>query len=291
MDVVTTSESLRAKVRKARATDKRIGFVPTMGALHQGHASLMQAAAGQCDYVVVSIFVNPTQFGPNEDLEAYPRSFSEDCALCDSERVDLVFAPSIEEMYGSSGLTWVQVDRLTETLCGTSRPGHFRGVTTVCTKLFNMAQPDRAFFGQKDAQQALVIERMVADLNMPLSVEICPAVREPDGLAVSSRNSYLNPEQRSQANCLYQALMTCETGIKQGIKNVDLLIDQMREVIGQAPEAKIDYASIVDNRTLRPVETIRDGVLVALAVYLGPARLIDNILVDAQRPQRPAGRH
>ncbi len=280
MDVVRTIESVRSSVAGARRKGGIVGLVPTMGALHAGHASLMEAAVRRCDYTVVSIFVNPTQFGPQEDLDAYPQPFESDCRLCRELRVDLVFAPTAREMYGEETKTWVQGVGLTEALCGRSRPHHFRGVTTVCAKLFNIVAPDVAFFGQKDAQQALVIKRMVQDLNMPLAIEVCPTIREPDGLAVSSRNQYLDPEQRREAARLYQTLQTCQAQIAQGQRSAAPLIATMREVLQRIPAAEIDYVSIVDAETLAPAERLRGRILVALAVTIGPARLIDNILVD-----------
>ncbi|MCH8216512.1 MAG: pantoate--beta-alanine ligase [Planctomycetes bacterium] len=280
MDVAKTIESVRSSVAGARREGGTVALVPTMGSLHAGHASLMTAAVRRCDYTVVSIFVNPTQFGPQEDMDDYPQPFESDCALCHELGVDLVFAPTAQQMYGQASSTWVQVVGLTDVLCGRSRPDHFRGVTTVCTKLFNIVAPDVAFFGQKDAQQALVVKRMVQDLNMPLAIEVCPTIREPDGLAVSSRNQYLDPEQRREAARLYQTLQTCQIQIAQGRRSAAVLIASMRDELQQIPRAKIDYVSIVDSETLIPVEEVRGRLLIALAVQIGPARLIDNILVD-----------
>jgi len=224
MEVARTIKSLRKLVDKARGQGKKIGFVPTMGALHIGHVSLIKTAAEQTDFVVVSIFVNPTQFGPGEDFEKYPRPIDADLAICQKEQVSVVFVPAAEEMYPDENLSWVNVEKLTESLCGRSRPGHFRGVTTVCMKLFNIVQPDIAFFGQKDAQQAIVIKRMVADLNMPLEIAVCPTVREPSGLAVSSRNKYLTDKQKKHAAALYAALKNCEKMIHNGITDSKALI-------------------------------------------------------------------
>ncbi|MCF7975195.1 MAG: pantoate--beta-alanine ligase [Phycisphaerae bacterium] len=281
MQITESISRTRAMVRAAREQGKHIGFVPTMGALHVGHLSLIEAAKAACDFVVVSIFVNPTQFGPAEDLASYPRPFEQDCALCKEQGVDLVFAPTPEKMYGTADpVTWVTVERLTDHLCGAARPGHFRGVTTVCTKLFNIVLPDMAFFGQKDAQQVLVIQRMVADLYMPLTIHICPTIRESDGLAVSSRNQYLNAEQRSQATCLYRALQTCQTLVTEGSRDVEPLIAAMTKVLNEAAHGGIEYVNISDVQTLEPLARIKDRALVALAVHLGPARLIDNILID-----------
>ena len=280
MDVVKTIESVRSSVAGVRRKGGTVGLVPTMGALHAGHASLMEAAVRHCDYTVVSIFVNPTQFGPQEDYKDYAQPFESDCALCHGLGIDLVFAPTTEQMYGHDTSTWVQVDGLTDVLCGRSRPDHFRGVTTVCTKLFNIVTPDVAFFGQKDAQQALVIKRMVQDLKMPLAIEVCPTIREADGLAISSRNQYLDPEQRREAARLYRALQACQAQIAQGRRSAPALIAGIREALRQIPAAEIDYVCIVDSETLVPVEKIRGRLLIALAIRIGPARLIDNILVD-----------
>ena len=281
MEVTGSIQAVRAFVRDQRNRGRRIGFVPTMGALHIGHIALIRAARKSCDMVVVSIFVNPTQFGPSEDLATYPRPFEQDCDVCRDEDVALVFAPTAEEMYGDvDNLTWVNVETLTEPLCGRTRRGHFRGVTTVCANLFNIVLPDTAFFGQKDAQQAIVIQRMVRDLNMPLTIEVCPTVREPDGLAVSSRNQYLNPQQRQQAAVLYRALQACEAGFAGGQREVTSLIAIMTDMLASVTGMEIEYVSIVDAQTLMPLERITTQALVAMAVRLGPARLIDNILID-----------
>ncbi len=281
MQITESISTTRAVVRAVREQGKRIGFVPTMGALHVGHMSLVEAAKAACDFVVVSIFVNPTQFGPAEDLANYPRPFEHDCALCKEQGADLIFTPTPERMYGDKEpVTWVTVDQLTDYLCGASRPGHFRGVTTICTKLFNIVQPDIAFFGQKDAQQVLVIQRMVTDLNMPLTIQICPTVRESDGLAVSSRNKYLDSVQREQATCLYRALQSCQTLIKQGSCEAQTLVAAMKNVLNEAQHDGVDYVSISDVQTLEPLVRIQGKALVALAVCFGSARLIDNILID-----------
>lgn len=280
MQIARTIAEIRTCVAAARKAGKTIGFVPTMGALHAGHASLMDAAAGRCDYVVVSIFVNPTQFGPNEDLSKYPRPFEKDVAICEEHGVDAVFAPSASEMYPRPNLTWVDVEKLTDRLCGASRPGHFRGVATVCTKLFNIVLADIAFFGQKDAQQALVIRRMVADLNMPLEIVVCPTVREPDGLAMSSRNQYLSPAERKEAVRVYQSLVRCRELIEVGERDAEAIRGRICEVLRQMPETSVDYVSLTDAETLEELRQIRGRVLVAVAVRMKSARLIDNILVD-----------
>jgi pantoate--beta-alanine ligase len=281
MDVAKTIIEVRKLVRQARHQGRTIGFVPTMGALHQGHVSLIEAAAGQGDFIVVSIFVNPTQFGPSEDFSKYPRPIEQDLEICKEHGVELVFAPSPREMYGQEGLTWVDVERLTEPLCGRFRPGHFRGVSTVCAKLFNIVLPDRAFLGQKDAQQAVVIRRMVKDLNMPLEVVVCPTVREPDGLAKSSRNQYLSPVHRSQAATIYKALRHGEDEIRRGIKDGGKLVEAITAILRQVPGIEIQYVSIVDAESLQPKDPVAGRVLVAVAVRIGSTRLIDNIVVDA----------
>jgi pantoate--beta-alanine ligase len=283
MKVAKTIKSVRNLVKTARSKGKIIGFVPTMGALHIGHISLIEAAAKKCDFVVVSIFVNPTQFGPGEDFEKYPRPLKADLEICRKAGVDVVFAPSPQQMYPGENLTWVNVEKLTEQLCGRFRPGHFGGVTTVCAKLFNIVAPDIAFFGQKDAQQAIVIKRMVTDLNMPLKIVVCPTVRYSNGLAVSSRNQYLTPQQRKNATYVYKSLEECRKLINSGITDSKTIINQMRKIIQQAPSIKIEYISIVDADTLQELKKITGKVLTAVAVKIGPTRLIDNILVDVNK--------
>jgi pantoate--beta-alanine ligase len=281
MEVAETMKSVRELVAAARTGSKRIGLVPTMGALHAGHISLIETATKQCDYVVVSIFVNPTQFGPAEDLESYPRPFEADLEICRQAGVDLVFAPAPEEMYPTENLTWVTVEKLTSGLCGRGRPTHFRGVTTVCTKLFNIVGPDAAYFGQKDAQQAIVIKQMVADLNMPLQIVVCPTVREPSGLAVSSRNQYLSEQQKADAKCIYRSLKQCRQMIQSGQNDARQIVAEMEKILQRIPAAQIEYVDIVDAETLEKVDHISGRILAATAVRIGPARLIDNIIVDA----------
>lgn len=279
MRVIETIEQMRQVTAAARKHGQRVGFVPTMGALHAGHGSLIQRARRECGFVVVSIFVNPTQFGHGEDLSKYPRPFDEDIAYCQSLGADAVFAPSAAQMYPSEQISWVDVERITDGLCGSCRPGHFRGVATVCTKLFNIVVADVAYFGQKDAQQVAVVCRMVADLNIPIHIEVCPIVREPDGLAMSSRNRYLSVSDRQKAVCLYQALCACRDEIKKGKKDTVLLIELMKKILidaGGNPE----YVAIVDTQLLKPVPEIRDKVLVAIACRIGTTRLIDNMLMD-----------
>ncbi len=276
MKLAKTIESVRTLVKAAKSEGKKVGLVPTMGALHVGHVSLM-AAAKECDFVVVSIFVNPTQFGPGEDFEKYPRPIERDLEICKKAGVDVVFNPTPEVMYGPESLTWVTVDKLTEPLCGRLRPGHFCGVTTVCTKLFNIILPDVAYFGQKDAQQTIVIKRMVADLNMPLEIVVCPTVREADGLAVSSRNKYLSEQERKEAVKIYKSLQKCREMVEAGITDSNEIIAQMRSILQQIKGGTIEYVSIVDAETLENVDKITGKTLAAVAVKLGPARLIDNI--------------
>ena len=283
MEVIETIEAVREKVTAARKKGKKIGLVPTMGAFHRGHISLIERAVKDCDFVVVSIFVNPTQFGHGEDFEKYPRDFDADIEACRKAGVDLVFAPSTEQIYTAENLTWVNVEKLTDTLCGQFRLGHFRGVTTVCAKLFNIVQPDIAFFGRKDAQQAIVIKRMVADLNMPLKFVICPTIRDTDGLALSSRNQYLTEQQRKDATLIYKSLQECEKMLKAGVTSTKEVITQMRSILYQAPSINIEYVGIVDAETLQSLDHITGRVLAAVAVRIGPARLIDNILVDAAK--------
>ncbi|MHC4388564.1 MAG: pantoate--beta-alanine ligase [Planctomycetota bacterium] len=280
MKVAETIEAVRKEIAAARKRGKTIGLVPTMGAFHQGHISLIERAVKDCNFVVVTIFVNPTQFGPGEDFEKYPRDLGADLETCRKMGVDLVFAPTTEQMYAAENLTWVNVEKLTETLCGRLRPGHFRGVTTVCAKLFNIVQADIAFFGRKDAQQLIVIKRMVADLNIPLKIVICPTVRDTDGLALSSRNQYLTDQQRKDATLIYKSLQECEKMIRAGTTDTKRIIASMQEVLGQAQSMHVEYISIVDAETLQSMESVTGRILAAVAVRIGPARLIDNILVD-----------
>jgi len=281
METAKTIESARKFIASARGQGRTVGLVPTMGALHIGHISLIQAARRQTDYVVVSIFVNPTQFAPAEDFDKYPRPFDDDLQICREQGVDLVFAPDAKEMYPTKNITWVSVEKLTEGLCGRTRPGHFRGVTTVCAKLFNIVQPNVAFFGQKDAQQAIIIKRMVAELNIPLKIQICPTVREEDGLAVSSRNKYLSESERKDAPLLYKSLQKARQLIGTGATDSEQIIAQMRKVLAQSPLLKSEYIEIVEPETLELLNPVKGPALVALAVRCGSARLIDNILVDA----------
>ncbi len=276
MQVVRTIAEVRA-IR--RALPGTWGFVPTMGYLHEGHLSLVRRARAENDHVAVSIFVNPTQFGPHEDYSRYPRDLERDLRLLEPLGVDLVFAPSVEEMYPPGFQTWVIVEGVSRPLEGAARPGHFRGVATVVTKLFNIVQPDRAYFGQKDAQQAVVIRRMVQDLNIPVEIVVCPTVREPDGLAMSSRNTYLNPEERRAATVLFRALQAAKARYEQGERDAERLREAMREVIQAEPLARLDYVSVADPETLQELDRVEDRALLSLAVYIGKTRLIDNILL------------
>lgn len=269
------------RVAEMRALRKElsepVGFVPTMGALHEGHLALVRRARSENESVIVSIFVNPTQFGPQEDFDIYPRDLERDLKLLEGEGVDVVFAPEAEEMYPPGFSTWVEVEKLTERLEGACRPGHFRGVATVVAKLFNITSPTRAYFGQKDAQQALVLKRMVADLNFDLELIVVPTVREPDGLAMSSRNAYLTPEERQSATILWRALSEAKKLWEGGERDAERIRRRMKELIQSEPRAKLEYVSVADAESLEELSEIDRPALVSLAVRLGRARLIDNI--------------
>ena len=274
------AESIDDMRKLRRQLTEPVGFVPTMGYLHEGHLVLVRRARAENPSVVVSIFVNPTQFGPQEDFNSYPRDTKRDLALLETEETDVVFMPSVAEMYPEQFNSWIEVGKVTERLEGASRPGHFKGVTTVCAKLFNIIQPTRAYFGQKDAQQAVVIKKMVADLNMNLEIVTIPTVREPDGLAVSSRNTYLNPHERQAATVLYQALSLAQQLWSQGEKDAQRLREEMIGLIQKQPLATIDYVSIADAETLDELDTVNPLALVSLAVKIGTTRLIDNIVLQ-----------
>lgn len=278
--ILTTIAETRAASRAARRSGKIIGMVPTMGALHEGHLSLVRAAKAQSDFVIVSIFVNPLQFGPKEDLSNYPRTFERDCSLLEKEGVDIIFAPSVAEMYPGNAITYVNVEDLSGRLDGVSRPGHFRGVTTVVSKLFHIAEPDKAFFGQKDAAQVAVIKRMVRDLDMSVEIVVGPIVRENDGLAMSSRNAYLDAIQRKQALVLLKALKSVEGLFHRGVRDARSLISAGENVFHEEPMARLDYVAIVDWESLEPVEEAKPGTLVAVAAYVGTTRLIDNVILS-----------
>jgi pantoate--beta-alanine ligase len=281
MEIVTSIERTRAAVRAARRAGKRIGLVPTMGALHEGHLSLVRIAKARSDVVAVSIFVNPLQFGPKEDLAKYPRTFDRDCQMLDREGVDLIFAPAPVEMYPNPPATYVNVEGMSDRLDGASRPGHFRGVTTVVAKLFHIVAPDIAVFGQKDAAQVAIIKRMVRDSNFPVEIVVGPIVREPDGLAMSSRNAYLDAEQRQQALVLSRALRQVQQAFDKGERSVDRLIDTGMTVFRELPTVRVDYFSVVDPDSLEAVAEIRSSALVAVAAYVGTTRLIDNTVLQA----------
>ena len=280
MIIADTISQVREIIAQARRAGKTIGCVPTMGALHEGHLALIRRCCDECDFSVVTIFVNPAQFAPDEDLDSYPRTFETDCQACRAAGVDLVFAPSASQIYPEQNLTWINVDKLGEHLCGASRPGFFRGVCTVVAKLFSIVSPDIAYFGSKDAQQLAIIQRMVADLNFPVEIRPCETVRDSDGLALSSRNDYLDPEQRRQARCLSQALNHAAQLVRAGQTDSAAIIAAIKAIIDKQPQAKIDYISIVDSELLQPTDTLDRPCLIALAVQIGPARLIENILVD-----------
>jgi pantoate--beta-alanine ligase len=279
MRILTTISEMRAACRAARSQGKRLGFVPTMGALHDGHRSLVRAAKAGCATVAASIFVNPTQFGPNEDLAKYPRSFEPDCELLEREEVDLLFSPSVEQMYPEGAVTWVTVEELSGKLDGRSRPGHFRGVATVVAMLCQIVEPDAAFFGQKDAAQLAIVRRMVRDLHMPTEIVACPIVREADGLAMSSRNSYLDAQQRKQALVLYRSLTRVNEWVNRGERNAARLIAVAQKEFAAESSVRLDYFEIVNPETLDAVEDVSRGALVAVAAHLGTTRLIDNILL------------
>lgn len=282
MFICHTIAEIRDFVRKARAGGHAVGFVPTMGYLHEGHLELMRRAKKQCDTVVVSIFVNPTQFGPSEDFSQYPRDLERDARMAEGVGVDAIFNPRVEEMYPEGYCTYVDVDRITSILCGLSRPGHFRGVATVVTKLFNIVTPDYAFFGQKDAQQALVIKRMVADLNINVEIVTVPTVREADGLAMSSRNVYLKPGERKAALVLSQSLKKARESFELGERDCAIIRQLVVDTIEAEPMAKIDYVEIYGYPDLEPIEIIKSQALLALAVRIGRTRLIDNVIFTGE---------
>jgi pantoate--beta-alanine ligase len=276
--LITTVAELRQVLSAVRAEGKKIGLVPTMGALHAGHLSLVQASQAECGFTVVTIYVNPSQFGPSEDFRRYPRTLQKDMKLV-AGAADLVFSPSNEEVYPAGYATWVEVGSVAQPLEGQCRPGHFRGVATIVLKLFNMVDADVAYFGQKDFQQALVIRRMVEDLQVPITLRVCPIVREPDGLAMSSRNAYLSPESRQQALVLSKSLVLAQDLLREGERRSSAILHAMEERIRTVPVTRIDYISLVEPETLEPVEEIRGPTLAALAVVIGQTRLIDNCLL------------
>jgi pantoate--beta-alanine ligase len=282
MKTIKGIKRLKTALKDARAQGKSVGFVPTMGYLHEGHLSLVKASLKKTDCTVVSVFVNPTQFGPKEDFKKYPRDLERDSQLLENLGVDFLFCPDPVEMYPADFKTYVEVEELQDVWEGRSRPGHFRGVSTVVLKLFNIVQPDVAFFGQKDAQQAILLKKMVDDLNLSVRIEVLPTVREEDGLALSSRNVYLTPEQRKAATCLSRSLDEATQMIRSGERRSALIMDQMREVIEGEDLAKLDYIAVVDMDSLEAVNEIKRGVLIALAVFFGNIRLIDNIMISEE---------
>ena len=281
MNIVGTIAEMRALCRSAKSGGKRLGLVPTMGALHEGHLSLVRAAREKTDVIATSIFVNPTQFGPTEDFSRYPRALDKDCAILEREGVEFVFAPTVEEMYPAGAVTWVTVGGLSERLCGKSRPGHFRGVATVVAKLFHIIEPDAAFFGQKDAAQHAIIRKMVRDLDMPVAIEVSPIVREADGLALSSRNAYLNAEERKSALVLYRSLQCAQELFRTGERNSAKLIAAARQEFASESNVRLDYFEIVNPDSLEPVLDTSSPSLAAVAAYVGNTRLIDNIVLGA----------
>lgn len=281
MKKIKSVDEIKAIIKEIKKSGKTIGFVPTMGYLHEGHISLIKRARSENDVVVVSVFVNPTQFGPNEDYDKYPRDEDRDSKLCMDAGCDILFMPNKDDMYRQNYSTYVEVFGLTEGLCGAKRPGHFRGVTTIVTKLFNIVKPDKAYFGQKDAQQLAVIKRMVKDLDMDVEVVGCEIIRDVDGLALSSRNTYLSNEERQQAPVLYKSLVKAKEAVENGQRNAEEVKKLIENHINTAKDAVIDYIEIVNNETLKPVEKIEGEVLIALAVKFGNTRLIDNMVVIA----------
>lgn len=279
MQVVESARELRRVVAAARGGGQLIGLVPTMGALHAGHLSLVEAARRECGFTIVSIFVNPAQFGPGEDYQRYPRTLEADLSALTTLEPDLVFVPDVEEMYTAGHATFVEVQGPAEPLEGRHRPGHFRGVATVVLKLFNLATPDRAYFGQKDYQQALVVRRLVGDLDLPIEIRVCPIVREPDGLALSSRNAYLDAGQRRQALVLGRSLRLAAELVAAGERRAEKLLERMRAMFAAEPQVRVDYLALVDPQTLADVERVDAPTLAAVAARVGSTRLIDNQLL------------
>lgn len=280
MQVIKKIKEMQAYSDEARASGKIIGFVPTMGYLHEGHLSLVRAAKKDCDVVIVSIFVNPTQFGPNEDFSDYPRDFEHDSALLEKEKADILFYPSVDEMYPEEQLTWVKIDKIAEHLCGISRPTHFQGVATVASKLFNIAKPHKAYFGQKDYQQCLVIKKMAKDLDFDIDIVTCPTVREKGGIAMSSRNKYLSHEERKSALSLDKSLVMAKKMIENGENDIEKIKRHIKEMIEREKFTKIDYVEILNSKNLEKIKKIKENVIVALAVFIGKTRLIDNMLIE-----------
>ena len=283
MKIINEVDKMKTYARIMKKENKLVGFVPTMGHLHEGHLSIIRVARKQADIVVLSIFVNPIQFAPDEDFEKYPRDIKRDEELAKSCGADILFYPKKESMYPSGFSTYVSVEKITERLCGKSRPGHFRGVTTVVAKLFEIVKPDIAYFGQKDAQQAFVISKMAEDLNMDVTIKILPTIRDEDGVATSSRNTYLSKSERKDAAVLYKALLAAREAVDSGERGAKKIVKRMREIISDTPSAKIDYISIAEVKSLKETSRIRGEVLVALAVFIGKTRLIDNVILDTEK--------
>ena len=280
LKIATTIKEVRDTVKEWKSQGLTVGLVPTMGYLHEGHGSLIKTSASECDKTVVSVFLNPTQFAPNEDLESYPRDFEQDKVLCEKMGADLVFHPEVREMYEQDNATFVEIlSEMPKQLCGKTRPIHFRGVCTVVSKLFNIVTPDKAFFGEKDAQQLAIIKRMVRDMSYGIEIVGCPIIREEDGLAKSSRNTYLNEEERKSALCLSKAIFLGENLVKKGETDANKVLEEMKNLINKEPLARIDYVEAVDGVTMMPVDKIEKDTLVAMAVYIGKTRLIDNFSI------------
>ncbi|MDY4812375.1 MAG: pantoate--beta-alanine ligase [Ruminococcus sp.] len=280
MKIATTIKEVRDTVKEWKSQGFTVGLVPTMGYLHEGHGSLIKTSASECDKTVVSVFLNPTQFAPNEDLESYPRDFQQDKVLCEKMGADLVFHPEVSEMYEQDNVTFVEIlSEMPKQLCGKTRPIHFRGVCTVVSKLFNIVTPDKAFFGEKDAQQLAIIKRMVRDMSYGIEIVGCPIIREEDGLAKSSRNTYLNEEERKAALCLSKAIFFGQSLVEKGETDANKVLEEMKNLINKEPLARIDYVEAVDGVTMMPVDKIEKDTLVAMAVYIGKTRLIDNFSV------------
>lgn len=280
LKISTTIKEVRDTVKEWKSQGLTVGLVPTMGYLHEGHGSLIKTSASECDKTVVSVFLNPTQFAPNEDLESYPRDFEQDKVLCEKMGADLVFHPEVSEMYEQDNATFVEIlSEMPKQLCGKTRPIHFRGVCTVVSKLFNIVTPDKAFFGEKDAQQLAIIKRMVRDMSYGIEIVGCPIIREEDGLAKSSRNTYLNDEERKAALCLSKAIFLGKSLVESGETDANKVLEEMKNLINKEPLARIDYVEAVDGMTMMPVDKIEKDTLVAMAVYIGKTRLIDNFSV------------
>ena len=279
MRIVKTIKSLREVLKDARLKGQRIGFVPTMGYFHEGHLSLMRQAKKECDICVVSIFVNPKQFGPKEDLNRYPRDIQRDSAMIRKENVDILFIPSDNDVYPKSYLTYIDVEKISDTLCGKFRPGHFKGVATIVAKLMNMVQPDVMYLGQKDAQQVVVLRRMAEDLNFPVNIRVAPTSREKDGLAMSSRNVFLSPQERSEATVLYKALKQAAAAIKAGERSSLAITGLVKKTIVENSSGRVQYVACVDAATLEPLAKLKGRILIALSVFFNRTRLIDNVII------------